>query len=164
MKILALDQASRISGYSIFDSVTGKLITYGKITCTDQEINQRLMKIRQLVENLIDEYQIDQLVVEDIQLQEYNGRVQLENVVTYKVLAEVLGVVTELAAERQLPCEIVFSNTWKSACQIGGRTRPEQKRNAQNHIAEKYQLKVSQDEADAICIGEYYISKKACAW
>lgn len=36
---------------------------------------------------------------------------------------------------------------------IKGRTRPEQKKNAQAYVLEHFNKKVSQDESDAICIG-----------
>jgi hypothetical protein len=47
------------------------------------------------------------------------------NVVTYKTLAEVIGVITELCAELKLPYELIHSSTWKSSLNIKGRTRPE---------------------------------------
>jgi hypothetical protein len=50
--------------------------------------------------------------------------------VTYKALAEVIGVIIELAAEKKLPYELVHSSSWKSELGIKGRTRPDQKRNA----------------------------------
>lgn len=157
MKILALDQASRTSGYSVFEN--DKLVTSGKFTFEDQDMGLRLKKIRQKVESLIDEHSPDTLVLEDIQLQKTVGN----NVVTYKVLAQVIGVLTELAAEKELKYELVHSSTWKSNLGIGGRTRPEQKKNAQAYVEKMYSLKVSQDQSDAICIGAYYMNIKPAA-
>lgn len=154
MKILALDQASRTSGYSVFDG--NELVDSGKFTFEDQNMGLRLKKIRQKVESLIDQYSPDVLVLEDIQLQKAVGN----NVVTYKVLAQVIGVLTELAAEKELKYELVHSSTWKSSLGIGGRTRPEQKKNAQTYVEKTYSLKVSQDQSDAICIGAYYMNTK----
>jgi hypothetical protein len=42
----------------------------------------------------------------------------------------VIGVITELIAEKKLPYELVYSSTWKSELKIKGRSREEQKRNA----------------------------------
>ena len=78
---------------------------------------------------------------------------QVNNVSTFKVLAEIFGVTQEYLAEHQYGYHIVSSNTWKSKLGIKGRTRPEQKKNAQEYVLKNYNKKVSQDESDAICIG-----------
>lgn len=158
MKILALDQASRTSGFSVFNG--NELVTSGKFTFEDSDMGLRLKKIRQKVESLIDEHSPSILVLEDIQLQKAVGN----NVVTYKVLAQVIGVLTELAAEKGIRYELVHSSTWKSHLGIGGRTRPEQKKNAQLYVEKTYGLKVSQDQSDAICIGSYYMNNKPASF
>ena len=48
MTILALDQASRTSGYAVF--CDDQLIDSGKFTFEDTDIAKRLMKIRNKVE------------------------------------------------------------------------------------------------------------------
>lgn len=153
MTILALDQASRTSGYAVF--CDDQLIDSGKFTYEDADLAERLVKIRKKVETLIDYFHIEKIILEDIQLQNNVG----SNVVTYKALAEVIGVLTELAAEKKLPYELVPSTVWKSTLQIKGRTRPEQKKNAQQYVLNTYGKKVTQDESDAICIGAHYTKK-----
>lgn len=153
MTILALDQASRTSGYAVF--CDDQLIDSGKFTFEDTDIAKRLMKIRNKVEELINEFCIEKIILEDIQCQ---GNV-VNNLETFKILAEVIGVLTELAAEKNLPYELVYSTVWKSTLQIKGRTRPEQKKNAQQYVLNTYGKKVTQDESDAICIGSHYIKK-----
>ena len=155
--ILALDQASRTSGYAIFQE--GKLIASGTFTYDDSDFSLRLVKIRNKVLSLIEEYNINKILLEDIQLQG-----QTNNVTTYKALAEVLGVLEELARERNIPHELVHSQTWKSTLGIKGRDRATQKRNAQAFITEVYGLKVSQDQSDAICIGTHYITSTKSAF
>lgn len=153
MTILALDQASRTSGYAVF--CDDQLIDSGKFTFEDADIARRLMKIRNKVEELINEFCIEKIILEDIQCQ---GNV-VNNLETFKILAEVIGVLTELAAEKKLPYELVYSTVWKSTLQIKGRTRPEQKKNAQQYVLNTYGKKVTQDESDAICIGAHYTKK-----
>ena len=63
-KLLALDQASKITGYAIFDN--GSLIHYGKIITADPDVGVRLMCIRNAVEELINVYNIDEVIMEDI--------------------------------------------------------------------------------------------------
>ena len=150
-KLLALDQASRTSGYSIFYG--DKLETYGKFTFEDEEFGERLYKIREQVKFLIDKYDINEVAFEDIQLQNNVGN----NVDTFKKLAEVFGVIYELITELNIPHTAVLASTWKSTLGIKGRTRPEQKKNAQQFVSDTYKIKATQDECDAICIGTHMI-------
>lgn len=85
---------------------------------------------------------------------------QINNVSTFKILAEIFGVTQEYLAEHKYGYQIVSSNTWKSKLGIKGRTRPEQKKNAQEYVLKNYNKKVSQDESDAICIGASIIKNK----
>ena len=62
-KLLALDQASRISGWAFFDN--GELKEFGKIVASDNDIGERLYKIRTEVKKLIDKFEIDEIVFED---------------------------------------------------------------------------------------------------
>lgn len=155
--ILALDQASRTSGYAVFQE--GQLIASGTFTYADDDFSLRLVKIRKKVIELIEQYNINKILLEDIQLQG-----QTNNVTTYKALAEVLGVLEELSTERNISHELVHSQTWKSVLDIKGRDRATQKRNAQAYAVATYGKKVSQDESDAICLGTAYIKSKKSAF
>jgi hypothetical protein len=75
------------------------------------------------------------------------------------VLAEVFGIIIELATELELSYSTVLASSWKSALGIKGRTRPEQKKNAQIWVQNTYNIKPTQDESDAICIGSSYYVK-----
>lgn len=149
MKILAFDQSSRTSGFAVFED--GNLIDYGKFTYEDSDFGIRLMNIRNKIISLIKKYQPDQIAFEDIQLQ--NNVVN--NVDTFKKLAEVFGIVYELATELGIPHLIVLSSTWKSSLSIKGRDRAAQKRSAQEWVKNKYNITPTQDECDAICIGAH---------
>lgn len=145
MRILAFDQASRTSGYAVFDD--DKLVDYGKFTFEDTDFGMRLLRIRERVDKLIEKYQPNKVYFEDIQLQ--------DNVETFKKLAEVFGVIDELLTEKDMPHEAILSVTWKSALNIKGKLRADQKRNAQEWVINTYNIKPTQDECDAICIGKY---------
>ena len=155
--ILALDQASRTSGFAIFQE--DQLIASGTFTYDDDDFSLRLVKIRNKVTSLIEQYNINKILLEDIQLQG-----QTNNVSTYRALAEVLGVLEELAREKNIPHVIVHSQSWKSTLGIKGRDRATQKRNAQAFVATTFNKKVSQDESDAICIGAHYIKDNKSAF
>lgn len=146
MRLLALDQASRTTGYAIFED--DKLIDSGTFTLKSDDIGERLVAYRKRIQQLIEDNDIEEVAFEDIQMQS-----QINNVQTFKVLAEIFGVTQEYLAEHKHSYHIVSSNTWKSKLNIKGRARAEQKKNAQAYVLETFGKKVSQDESDAICIG-----------
>ena len=146
MRLLSLDQSSHITGWAIFEDE--KLVEYGKFNLIAEDIGERLWNYRQEIEKLIKKYNPDKVAFEDIQMQG-----QINNVVTYRILAEIIGVTQEYMVEIKMPYEIVSSNTWKSKLDIKGKQRAEQKKNAQKYILDKYGKQVTQDEADAICLG-----------
>lgn len=149
MKILALDQSTRVTGWAVF--ADGALQEYSKFDAENAgaDIGKRLTYIREKVKALIDKYDIQKILIEEIQLQNTVGN----NVVTYKKLAYVQAVLIQMFDELKLPYEIIASSSWKSTLGIKGRARAEQKKNAQEFIIKTYNIKVIQDTADAICIG-----------
>lgn len=100
-------------------------------------------------------YEPDQVLFEDIQLQNNI----LNNVQTFKILAEVFGIIEELLTEEEIPHEAILAGTWKSTLGIKGKNRAEQKRNAQQYVINTYNIKPTQDECDSICINAHYHSK-----
>ena len=151
MRILALDQASRTSGWSYFED--GKLLSYGKFTYDDQDFGIRLYKIREAVKTLILKYAPDEVVYEDIQYQKDKEKYGVD---TFKKLAEVYGVVQELLTEFKISHRAVLSTVWKSKLGLlkgYGQARESQKQAAQEWVVNNYKIKPTQDECDAICIG-----------
>lgn len=158
-RLLALDQSTRVTGWSIFEE--GKPIKYGKIDLKEDDLGKRLVELRKQVIELIKEENIDEVAFEDIQLQKtVDGRESVNNVQTFKALSEVYGVVLELVVEMDIKYHIVSSSSWKSTCNIKGKQRTEQKKNAQLYIQEKYGINVIQDICDSICIGEHVLFAK----
>lgn len=151
--LLAIDQASVTSGYAVFKD--GELVDYGKFTFNDDVIAERLVKIRAKVQELIKEHNINEVAFEDIQMQ---GNVA-NNVQTFKILSEVFGVVSETLQEMKMKYTVVMAGTWKSTLGIKGRTRPEQKKNAQEYVLNTYGVKAIQDVCDAICIGSHVLKR-----
>ena len=154
MKLLALDQATRTTGYAVFND--GVPIVIGHFTITKDDFAERLVEIRNTVIKLIEEHDIDTVAFEDIQLQ--NNVVQ--NVKTFKMLAEVFGVILELLQERKMTYYVVAPNVWKATFKIAGRGREAEKKLAQKYVLDEYGMKCTQDEADAACIG-IHITKTA---
>ena len=142
-RLLALDQSSRITGFAVFED--SMLIKVGKFTLEDTDFSTRLCKFVKKINQLIQDYEITKVAFEEIQLQ--------QNVETFKKLAMVYGLMLYIVEENQLPYEIISSNTWKSKCKIKKSTREPEKKQAQKFVQERYGIKVTQDEADAVCLG-----------
>ena len=64
MKLLALDQSSRITGWAVFDD--NNLVDSGTFTCTNDNFGQRFVDIANTVFILIQTYGIDEVAIEDI--------------------------------------------------------------------------------------------------
>lgn len=154
--ILALDQSSHITGYAVFTK-EGRLKSYGKFDFDSSNFGKRLFDLRTEIQQIINENEISEIIAEDIQMQN-------NNVTVYKALAQVLGVIQELAYENNLEFSTVVASSWKSTLSIKGKTRPEQKRNAQQYIIDTFKIKPTQDECDAICIGLHHFKTKAFDW
>ena len=160
-RILALDQATVISGWAIFDN--NELVKYGVISPNEKfDKTTRISIIRQWLVNMIDLAKPDLILFEDIQLQDFNKtfpgkKSKFDNigVTTFKALAELIGVLENTAYELKIPFKIVHSATWRADIGVTGRTRPDKKKSAQLLVKKWYDIQVSEDEADAICIGKY---------
>lgn len=152
--LLALDQASDVTGYAVYDTETRCLMAYGHFSLGTGDLGKRLVAFRKKIQDLILEYRINQIVFEDIQMQGNIGN----NVHTFKTLAEIYGVLHELCVELEIPYNSVPAVTWKSTLEIKGKGRTEQKRNAQLWVQNTYNIKPTQDECDAICIGSHTIA------
>lgn len=156
--LLALDQSSRTTGYAIY--VDGKLNNYGKFTLEDEDIGLRLVKFRDKIIQLLNDYEINEVAFEEIQMQ--NNVVN--NVQTFKILSEIYGVLQELVTELNIPYTIVSSNTWKSTMKIPKTKREEEKKRAQALVYQLFQVKATQDEADAICLGAHVVISQKNSW
>lgn len=153
MRLLALDQASHTTGYSIFEDETPIKISH--FNAKGKDIAERLVNIRQTILKLIADNEIDTVAFEDIQLQ--NNVVQ--NVKTFKMLAEVFGVVQETLQEIGIEYYIIPPMVWKSTIGIAGKGREREKPLAQKWVMENYNMKCTEDEADAVCLGAHVIKK-----
>jgi Holliday junction resolvasome RuvABC endonuclease subunit len=155
--LLALDQSSHTTGYAIFKD--GELITASHFTFNDEDLGVRLEKLRKKIIELIDENNINEVVFEDIQLQDVQGKKDV-GIKTFKILAEVFGVVHELLTELKIEFHIVAPIVWKATFKIAGKGRSQEKKMAQAYIKTTYGLDCSEDEADAACIGLHIINKQ----
>lgn len=158
-RVLSLDDATYNTGWAIFDD--SKLIKYG-VFCVNQSTEvERINAVKQWLINMVAIWRPDVVIIEDIQLQSEHGSGHdgMENVSTYKVLAHLQGVLQNILFELKIPFETVYPSVWRKACNIKGKYRADKKKSAQLEVKKWYGLDVTDDAADAICIGKYYHKK-----
>lgn len=149
-RVLAFDQATITSGWAVFDGE--ELVKYGHQTSEGNDNTERIAKTKSWVAAMIEKWKPNQVVFEDIQLQTFDGG---EQVLTYKKLAHLQGVLFNYCYEMRIPFLVVPAATWRSHSEIKGKTRTDRKRNAQLKVKRFYDVSITQDEADAILIGRY---------
>ena len=151
-RVLALDQATHISGWSVFDN--GKLIKYGIFESTADSQVQRLFDIKNWLINMVNNWKPDLVAIEGIQFQNNLGDIKV-GITTFESLARLQGVLMITCHELKIPFEICHTQTWRSYCNVKGRTKADKKRSAQLIVKNMYDISVTNDMADAILIGKY---------
>lgn len=144
MNILSVDQSTSSSGFAIFQ---GKNLIQSGIYKPKGELYNRIHQTKEYIRELINNNDIKYVFIEDIQYQ--------RNQKTFKILANLQGVLVNLLVELDIPFEIVPPSRWKAWNQIEGKRREQQKENAKRKCKEIFGREFHEDEADAIMIGLY---------
>ena len=150
-RTIGLDQATHITGYSIFDD--GELIYAGIFEAEAEDEISRDIEIKNWVIQLIQNWKPNVIAMEGIQLQQFNNK--MIGVTTYQTLARLQGILMATCHEQKIEYVIVPPATWRAHCQVKGRTRADRKRSMQMKVKEWFDITVSDDVADAIGIGKY---------
>ncbi len=150
-KILALDNALAITGWSIFEDKN--LLDYGvfKTSATDS-IEKRLNNIYVEISSLFKKYNFNNLFFEDCQQQSN------KNVQTFHKLSMVKGIILYWCEINKIPHTILSPSHWRNILKTEyniswGKNRTNQKQAAKDFVKKHFNLKVSEDEADSICLG-----------
>lgn len=144
MNILAIDQSTINTGFAIFiDNHLKKSGCYKP----HGDLFTRINQTKNYIKELIEDNDINFVFIEDIQYQ--------KNQKTYKILANLQGVIINLLVELNIGFEIIPPSRWKSWNGIKGRKREQQKENTKKKVKEIFERDFKEDEADAICIGLY---------
>ena len=147
-RIIAFDQATEKFGFSIFDD--GKL-TYYRLYLFSGALSNRLVQIAHFVKDfVIQRCKPDFIIMEDIQYQN-NG------LMTFKVLAELLGIIDVLCTDSHIEHQTVSPNVWRKYSGTNGKNRREEKMLSVGKVQEQYNIKVSDDIAESILIGNYAV-------
>lgn len=153
MKILSLDQASRCTGYAVYDNtdlVKWGLINKKKEKDTDLRYNQMCNEICKLIEK----YKPNMVVFEDISLR--------TSIKTLIGLARLQGSIIYMATSHNAQYHIYAPTQWRKILGIeqGKKIkRPELKKQAIELVKQCYGFKetLNDDEAEGLCIGLAYL-------
>lgn len=156
-RILALDQATKVTGYAIYDG--DQLVKYGTHSTHQDNQEDKFSDVRGWLINMINVWQPEFVGFEGIQLQENLEGGQRMGVTTFEALARLQGVIMVTCKEMGIPFEIYPTNTWRQACGVKGRARAEKKRSMKELAKKWFDVTVTEDEADAIGIGKHTASQ-----
>lgn len=143
--------ATGTTGWAVFDN--NKLTAYGTFNTTPSyDAITRINQVRSWLYQSLDIWHPDAVGVEDIQLQ--------ENVKMFQTLANLQGVVLNTLYTNNIQFTLANSSTWRAYCGLNNADkRDAAKKKAQMWVASLYGIKPTQDEADAICMGKYFLSQ-----
>ena len=153
-RILALDQATKVTGYSIFDD--GKLVKVGTFTTTSDDEVARCVSIKNWFLSMLQSWKPDYVGIEGIQYQPkvFDGDT-VGSVTLFQTLAHLQGVLLITCHEQGIHYRVCPTNTWRNVCGVKGRARADKKRSMQIIAKQWYNINATDDEADAIGIGHY---------
>lgn len=152
--LLSLDQASRVTGWSVFEG--GKLMGQGTFSIPPSlSVGEKLTTFMDHLDELYAANNFHELAFEDIQL-------QAGNVKTYKILAMIQAIIIYWCEQHNIVYEILSPSHWRKILKEKyniewGRKRIDQKQAAIEFVESKYNIKVDSDTADSICLGSAYI-------
>ena len=146
MKILALDQATKITGWSIFED--NQPTAYGTLEVDEKgDAISRMEAMCHEIDGVLDLYAPQFVVLEGVQYQ--------KNQMVYSQLSQMQGCIFKSLFHRQLPFRIIEPSAWKSHVGIIGRKRCEQKEHAIQLVELLYGIQVAEDVAEAVLIGRW---------
>ena len=157
-RILALDAATNISGYSVYDN--DQLVSYGIFKTDNLPLENKINQVKKWLLAAIKEWEVDFVGIENIQLQSFGPNSSQMQVKTFQTLANLQGVLIDAIFESCIDHDLVYSTEWRKYCGVGeGTGRENKKKQAQDKVRLWYNQDCTQDEADAICIGKYFVGK-----
>lgn len=148
MRVLSFDQSTKISAYSLW--LDGKYVEVGVIDLHKmKDTSERVRAMGVELCKIIKKYNPDKVVMEEV--------AQQSNPLTLKLLARIQGVIIGFCAAHNIDTYIVEPSKWRSVLKFkigSGVKRAELKSQAIKHVKDVYNLDLSEDECEALCINE----------
>jgi len=156
MHTLALDLASRQSGWAVFNNEDSSLVEYGIIEPKPLKLSarQRLPIIMKEIQAIIDKYDIKEIILEEPAGGQDNDRGAGNNWLTMSVLFITHGAVALEMERQKIKYSIIFPATWQNRLGIFKRDRAGRKAGAKDYATKNYGLAetLEQDIYDAVCL------------
>lgn len=159
IKVIGIDQSSKISGYSIF--VNGKLKRFGTIDVSNNSAGKketdpyvRMCNLHSQFLALFKKEKPDYVAIEAVQMQGGNKH-------AFMLLSNVQGVLFSILYSMNIPFLVVEASAWRvhngiELYEHGKRLkRPQLKQKAIKMVPDKYHVKASEDEAESILITQW---------
>lgn len=147
-KVLAFDQSTKISAYSLW--IDGEYTEVGVIDLHKlKDTSERVRAMGVELCKTIEKYNPEIVIIEEV--------AQQSNAMTLKLLARIQGVIIGFCAAHDIDTYILEPSKWRSTLhfhQGSGIKRAELKAQAIEHVKNQYMLDLSEDECEALCIGE----------
>lgn len=158
IRILALDQSSHKTGYAIYENDV--LIKYGVYEAKKSNAIDRMVEICDWLTSMINYWRPDIVGIEEtLYNKNFDSCIGVHNHDVFRLLTQVMGGIIVTVAKEKCQIDIVKIATWRHFCGVKGRSRVDQKRSAQSIVKKWYNIYVTDDESDAICIGKYLVNK-----
>ena len=151
MRILSLDLSTKQSGWCIGQNAIPQ--SHGYISASSKDVIKRIIKMRDQLSILIKNNKIDKIIMEEVRPQ-YNSH-------TNKVLMWLQAAIVIMAYEinPSINYEFIGASEWRAALRMKqgrGIKRNDLKPQDVQYVQDKYNIKVNDDQADAICIFDAY--------
>ncbi|WP_461464023.1 hypothetical protein, partial [Methanobrevibacter sp.] len=115
-RTLGLDQATHITGYSIFDG--NELVYAGTFEASAEDEIVRDLEIRNWLIQIIQNWKPDIIGLEGIQLQQINNK--NVGVTTYQTLARLQGILMATCVEQKTDYTVCAPASWRAHCGVKG--------------------------------------------
>ena len=154
MRLLALDQSTRCSGYCFLEN--GQYVESGVVDMSKSKLEtpERSFEMAKALWKIIKKYKPDVLVLEETQ--------QQSNVQVVITLARLQGMIIGYAEAHGVKTKIIRPTEWRAALgyrQGKGVKREELKQQSLDYVKNKYGFVRSEDENEAIALGNAAIIK-----
>ena len=182
--IVSIDGSTTKTGIAVYDKKTGELVWHtviapkdkGRLTAKEkkgltkqelkkkqtercrQNMDMRIEEMIKAINRIFERYQPQTIVMEDT----YAGK----DMYAYKKLCQLQGLGLNYAIQNGVTFILKFPSSWRKdigfpAYKKNGKNiqREEYKVMSKEYVKKKYGLDVSDDEADAICLGDSVIAR-----
>lgn len=151
LRVVALDTSTKVSGWALF--INGVYKRSGSIDMhKTKDSGKRTKEMCFHLTNLIHKLKADEVVIEELP--------SVRNMATVRALSRVIGAIFYYCTAKSIEYEEMSCAVWRSVLGIDNRNRDNAKEMSINRVKRVYHKSVSDDEADAINIGEAYCYKK----